>query len=142
MNKHINSEIVELMFQLSRSMKDKMVYSTAVANLTLLQLLTLGFIKKSKNPVSMKELADYFSIEMPTATSLLNKLSLLTLVKRTVDSNDRRIVRVTLTKKGDTLVGEAMKMHVARIEKMLSYLSGKQKGDFHAILKTLVEKHT
>ncbi len=140
MSKNINSEIVELMFQISRSMKERMVFSSTAANLTLLQLLTLGFIKKSQKAVQMKDIADYLSIEMPTATSLLNKLFRLNLVNRVVDKEDRRIVRINLTKKGDTLVDEAMKRHGERIEKMLSYLDTKQKEDFYEILKILSNK--
>lgn len=135
----VNSEIIELFFQVSRSMKERMIYETDIANLSLLQLYTLMVINRSEKDIHMKDIAEYFSIEMPTATTLLTKLDKLDLVKRTIDQADRRNVTITLTSKGKALLHKAMEMHTRRIEKTLAYLSSIQKNNLLSILKTLSE---
>lgn len=140
MEKNIDSELFELMFQLSKNIKEKLVRFSAASNITMQQFLALSFIEKKGN-VHMKDIAEHFAIEMSTATSLLNKLARHSLIKREIDKNDRRIVKVSLNKKGDELLQHARKIQEGNIKKMLSYLSDGQKKDMHSILKTLIDSH-
>jgi DNA-binding MarR family transcriptional regulator len=121
-------------------MKENMIVETELVNLSFLQIRTLTFIHRSGTAVQMKDIAEHFSIEMPTATSLLNKLARLHLVTRTIDKKDRRVVRVSLSKKGEQVLEEALRMKTQRIEQILAHLSDEQQKNLYTILQTLAEK--
>jgi MarR family transcriptional regulator, organic hydroperoxide resistance regulator len=129
-------ELVEMMFKVSRLMKDKMSYTDNLMHLSILQIQTLIFLKKN-DKTSMSDIADYFRIELPSATSLLNILYDRKLVKRLEDVNDRRKVFISLTSKGKILLEQAVRERRKKIEKMLSYLSKKEKSELLNIFKTL-----
>lgn len=134
----IDTDLFELIFQLSKSMKDKMRNFEGMANITILQFMTLAFIEKEEI-LQMKDIAQHFQIEMPTATSLLNKLVNNKLVKRTRDIHDRRIVNVTVSEKGKEMILQTKKIKEENTKNMLSYLSVAQKENLHNILKTLLK---
>lgn len=127
------------MFQVFRRMKEKMSYTNSLTHLSILQIQTLIFLNKNKK-VSMSDIAGYFRIELPSATSLLNKLYEQKLVERHEDEQDRRLVMITLTDEGKTLLKQAMCERKKKIEKILSYLSKKERLDLLAILETLNNK--
>lgn len=136
MKKDNKIELVEIMFKISRLMKQEMSYTNNLTHLSILQIQTLIFLHQNKN-VAMSDIAGYFRIELPSATILLNKLYSLKLVERHDDHEDRRLVRISLTEKGKTLLKQAMYQRRKKVEKILSYLSEKEKGDLLNILKTL-----
>ena len=88
----------------------------------------------------MSDIAAYFRIELPSATSLVNKLCDQKLVERRADQNDRRLVLITLTADGKTMLEDAMCARRKKLEKILSYLSEKEKSDLSSIFKTLYNK--
>src|SRR3954468_11661905 len=51
-------------------------------------------------------LAETCLLQQPTMTKLLDRMVRDGLVKRTQDSRDRRVVRIALTPRGETMVGE------------------------------------
>jgi DNA-binding MarR family transcriptional regulator len=85
----------------------------------------------------MTDIADFFHIELPSATSLVTKLCDQKLAERRTGLEDRRLVIITLTIKGKTLLERAMRERKKKLEKILSHLSGKEKSELLAILKTL-----
>lgn len=138
--KSISDEnIIELIFHVSKNLREKMEYTSDLGNLSMSQFMTLLYIKQNK-AISMKEISEHFSIEMSSATSVLNRLVSSKLVKRMEDKKDRRVVRISLTTRGDNLLKKALKAHKKKIQKVLSYLSDKQKIDLYRILKVLEEK--
>lgn len=136
-DKALNDEIAANIFSLSRFMKDEMAFDSDTAQLTLLQIHALIFIKKN-NTVTMTEVANQFNISLPTATSLSNKLVSAKLIKRQNDKNDRRIVKLILTEKGEKLLKEAMEARSKKINTLLSYIPKKEKEELLKILKNLL----
>ena len=132
-------ELVDLMFKIFRLMKEEMSFTKNLTHLSILQIQTLIFLKHNKKN-SMTDIAEYFRIELPSATSLLNKLCDQKLVKRYEDENDRRLVMITLTDEGKALLKQVMCQRRKKIEKVLSYLSKKERSDLANILKTLNNK--
>ena len=132
-------ELVEMIFKVSRLMKQEMSYTSDLIHLSILQIQTLFFLSKNKK-VSMSDIAGYFRIELPSATSLLDKLYDQKLVIRNTDKNDRRLVMITLTEKGKKLLKEAMCERKEKLEKILSYLSVKERSDLSSIINTLNSK--
>ena len=139
MEKDNTIELVELMFKVFRSMKEKMSYTDKLTHLSVLQIHTLIFLKHNKKN-SMSDIADYFHIELPSATSLINKLCDQKLVKRFEDEKDRRLVMVALTDEGKTLLKQVMCERRKKVENFLSYLSKKERTDLSTILLTLNNK--
>lgn len=63
-------------------------------------------------------LAEICLLQQPTMTKLLDRMVRDGLVKRTQDSRDRRVVRIGLTPRGDTIVSEllvAARQHEAEV---------------------------
>ncbi|HUD20346.1 MAG TPA: MarR family winged helix-turn-helix transcriptional regulator [Patescibacteria group bacterium] len=135
------NDLVERIFKVARLMKDEMSYTHDVTHLSILQIQTLFFLKHDKDKnISMSDIAAYFRIELPSATSLVNKLCDQKLVERRADQNDRRLVLITLTADGKTMLEDAMCARRKKLEKILSYLSEKEKSDLSSIFKTLYNK--
>jgi MarR family transcriptional regulator, organic hydroperoxide resistance regulator len=139
MNEVNTFELVDLMFKTFRLMKGKMSYTKNLTHLSILQIQTLIFLKQNKK-ISMSDIAECYHIELSSTTSLLNKLCDQKLVKRYEDLQDRRLVNVTLTNKGKALLKQVICERKKKIEKILSYLSNKEKNELFNILKTLNNK--
>ena len=136
MEEDSTNKLVETMFEISRFMKAEMSYTDNLTHLSILQIQTLIFLSQKKNG-TMGDIAGYFHIEMPSATSLLNKLYDQKLVERHVDLEDRRLVRISLTVEGKVLLRQAMQNRRKKLEKILSFLSKKERLDLLGILETL-----
>jgi DNA-binding MarR family transcriptional regulator len=129
-------ELIHLMFGVFHRMKQEMSFTSDLTHLSIVQIQTLMLLYHHDKS-SMSDIAEYFHIELPSATSLVNKLFAQKLVTRYEDAKDRRLVRIKLTPEGQTLVKEAMSDRRKKLEKMLSYLSAKEKTDLVNILVTL-----
>ena len=135
----INLQLIEVIFNLSRLMKDQMASHSELATLSFLQIQTLVFVAKNK-AVSMSDIAQNFNIELPSATSLIQKLVKAELLERKTDPKDRRIVKILLTKEGKTLLKTIMKHRKKKIQQHLSLLSDTEKKQLLKILKKMIVK--
>jgi DNA-binding MarR family transcriptional regulator len=133
------NELTDVSFQISRLFKENLCYTSPITHLSILQLQALIFIKQHPN-VQMRDIAAHFRIELPSATSLLNKLHQMKMVTRKTDTDDRRVVRIMLTNEGQTLLNDAMIERGKKMEKVLSFLSEHDKMALLRILKTLATK--
>lgn len=134
----VNDQIAQIIFSLSRIMRDEMTFDSETSQLTMMQLQALIFIKKADR-VTMGDVAEHFQITLPTVTVLLDKLVHLGLVRRDQNTEDRRVVNVKLTKKGENLTHEAMKQRRKKINHMLSYLSVEDKELLLQIMNRLMK---
>ena len=138
-NSDINEKIIDTMFGISRLIREKGFFNSDIAQLTMLQFQALLYISKHEN-VSMGDIANFFSIMLPTATTLTNKLFKADLVNRKIDQKDRRIVRIELTQKGNDLLKESKKARNKKMSHFLSYMSEFEKNALLDILKALQER--
>lgn len=132
-----NSQLIEKMFIFSRLMKEYMQYTTGFMHLTLLQIQALLYLHNHPH-VQMRDIATHFSIEMPTATNLITKLVKEDLVARRADEEDRRLVRIVLTKKGQKLFEDAMRERNQKITLLLSVLTKSEQDDLLTIISHLI----
>ena len=139
MKDEINVEISEALTKIFKTMKNSMSFKSKAGEVTMLQFQALWCIKKSQK-THMGDIAKYFSITMPTATSLINKLIDFKLVNRENYRKDRRIVRISLTKDGEKILKDMEKQRETKINKLLSFLSVSDKKDFLKILNKISEK--
>lgn len=136
---NINTQLVEVIFSLSRLMKGQMASHSEFFFLSFLQVQTLIFVAKNKK-VQMSDIANNFTIELPSATSLVQTLVKDGLVERTADKKDRRVVNVALTLDGKKLLKKAMRERTKRITKNMSILSELEKKQLLKILKKMILK--
>ncbi|KKI89942.1 MarR family transcriptional regulator [Bacillus sp. SA1-12] len=66
------------------------------------QHYTLRYIHQAKTCTST-ELAEVFEVKKSAITAIMNRLTDKELIKRTRDENDRRVIYLTLTEKGEAL---------------------------------------
>jgi DNA-binding MarR family transcriptional regulator len=78
----------------------------AEAGITLdrIGLQILGHVRKAEQPPSVKELAESMQVEGPHATRQVHRLVTRGLIEKTVDPDDRRVARLTLTAEGLELI--------------------------------------
>lgn len=138
MDTDINNQIIEAMFSFSRVMKGEMQFSSDHAKLSMLQIQILLYINQEKQ-VQMKDLASNFTITLPTATSLSDNLIKDGLIQRNRSTQDRRVVTLTISKKGNDILKKIKDKRNEKMKMLLSYLSEKQKEDFLSILTSLKE---
>ena len=125
----INHQITETIFKFFKSMKPTMSFDSKTSHLTMVQLETLIFLHKQKD-AQMSDISGHFSITMPSATSLINKLIQLKYAQRKNDVKDRRVIKIHLTNQGERLLDEAMTQRKQKISKVLSFLSVQDKVSF------------
>lgn len=134
---NLDSQIMDKMFMLSRVMKESITFNGEIADLTLLQLQALVYIKKNKQ-TTMSDLANQFAISLPTATALSDKLIKVGYAQRTRSTTDRRVVYLALTDKGTQLLQKALKQRNTKIEHMLGFLAEDKKEQLLEILTSLL----
>jgi DNA-binding MarR family transcriptional regulator len=79
-----------------------------------------------RGSVSMSELAVARNVALNTATSLVDRLVAAGLVERRGDPGDRRVVRVVLTARGETLMEQLRAIRRAAIRAVLDELSDEE----------------
>nr|WP_281350080.1 MarR family transcriptional regulator [Alkalibaculum sporogenes] len=74
------------------------------------------------NGVRISEISHRMRVTSPTVTQLVNKLEEDGLVKRTLDPNDRRSIRVTLTPKGEDVIEKSQNTFFERYSSLVDAL--------------------
>ncbi|MCA9958215.1 MAG: MarR family transcriptional regulator [Anaerolineales bacterium] len=77
----------------------------------------------SQGSCNLSELAEQLAVSPPTMSNTVSKLVADGLVARTRSEQDRRIVQITLTATGQTLLHEIVTSMVARVTELLTSLS-------------------
>ncbi len=93
--------------------------------ISILQLEVLSYVKEEKKPL-MKDVAEFLHITPPSATSLINRLVEGGLLKREIDKNDRRIIRLTITSKGEKILKKKLAQHFKRLSEIIEKLNKKE----------------
>lgn len=73
--------------------------------------------------MSQHDLARKLLVGRSNVTMLLPQLEKRTLLRRETDGKDRRILRLFLTRSGEALLMEALKVHMVLIEKVMATAS-------------------
>lgn len=97
----------------------------AAAGLTHVQHQLLVAVKGHPGdiPPSVGEIADYLLLRHHSAVELVNRAEAAGLVRRLPDSQDARVVRVDLTRRGDRLVTDLTEAHLAELHNLAAALN-------------------
>jgi DNA-binding MarR family transcriptional regulator len=99
-------------------------------------IFILYFIGRMKECI-MSEITRYLNINASTATRRVDKLVKLELLERFTIENDRRQIKVRLTKKGTQIYSEILKRRISRFETLKSEFSEQELGAFFKIIEYL-----
>ena len=134
----LNEQIINNVFKMSRLVKHEMQPNFDLLNLTIIQVHCLVHVQENKR-LSMHEIAKTFQITMPTATSMIEKLAKLKLIKRLSDNSDRRKTLIVLTKKGNDIFEKIKKNKFVNLDKIMSKLTTEEKNQLVKITNKLIE---
>ena len=131
------SSIISLIFNTSRRLHQQAKKENDHPDpFSILRLEVLHYVSEKKNP-SMKEVADYFCVTPPSATSLVSPLVKSQALKRVSDKNDRRATRLSVTPKGMKKLKDGLGKIQNRMQKILIKLNKKERENLIKILKKL-----
>ncbi len=95
------------------------------AGLTPSQLSALAVVD-NRGPLTLGNLADVERVAPPSITKVVAKLVADGLVVRSVDSQDRRIVYIATTEKGEALMSESRRRKTAWLASRIAQLDEEQ----------------
>ncbi len=127
--------LIRLMFSTGRIIRKRTKKGERPDPMSILQLETLAYIKEEKP--TMKEVADFLCIKPPSATSLINKLVRAKMLERFFASNDRRLVRLAITAKGEKALKQEYSKVARHIKKVLAELNIQERKSLIKILEKL-----
>jgi len=129
--------IILLIFKTSRLIREQLKKEKRHSDpFSILRLEALRYIAEKKNPL-MKEIADYFCITPPSATSLINPLVKSGMLERIYDKNDRRAIRLSITLKGRKELKKGFDKINNNMKKILNQLNINEQRNLIKILEKL-----
>jgi DNA-binding MarR family transcriptional regulator len=90
----------------------------------------------------MKELGDYFDIKLSTLTSIIDKIEKQKLVKRVNSKDDRRVVYLEVSKKGEKLYSDYLRYIQVISQMMANSLDDREYNGFVSGLEIMTRMVT
>lgn len=135
-----SDEIASALFQVFAVLKKRLSFKEQLFQMPLAQMETLRLIHERKL-VLMKEVANFLAITPPSATVLVNNLVNLGYVERISDADDRRITKLSLTKKGAQILQRGVKQRCRDLKKLLDNVNPEEQLKLITILKKMVRQN-
>lgn len=110
--------------------------------ITLPQLLILDFLHR-QDAAKMKVLANFMNVTTAAMTGIVGRLVAAGYVKRTYIQDDRRIIKIKLTSKGEELVKKINKQRRQMIINIFSKISDADRQEYLRIwlqIKAVIDK--
>ena len=133
----INEITHEISIMVPKLMKSAKSGFLSKSNITSAQMIMLVSIH-DHGQCKLKTLANERDISPPTATVLIDRLVRSGYVKREASLEDRRVVMVSLTKKGEKNVQNFLSTVRNKWKKILTHLTSKEQEQYLNILKKVV----
>jgi DNA-binding MarR family transcriptional regulator len=137
-----SKELFSLMFEMSRLLKREISRESTLMP-SFLHAETLRFIHEAErqgNLPTMRDVADYLKIAPPSATALVNGFVKDKVITRVADPKDRRIVRLSLSKKGEQFLKATHTQREKAFARLLAPLSGGDSKELARILTIITRK--
>ena len=134
-----SSQLVSLMFVIGRRMREEMKQTSVQNGCSWLHFEALRYIQENGKP-TMRDIAAHFSITPPGATLLVEGLVVNKMLKRVVDTKDRRTVRIALTPKGKKMIDHGVQVRMKKIKEVFSVLNQKEYAELIRILEKIAKK--
>jgi DNA-binding MarR family transcriptional regulator len=105
-------------------------------NITSVQAMVLGFLD-DEDRITSSELGKRTELDSATLTGILDRLEVAGFIERKGNPDDRRSVRIHLTRQGKLMSREAAKAITEANSEFLEVLTDGQKRDLLGIIKKL-----
>lgn len=121
--------------RLLKSMRHMMNINPTVLlkNVTLAELKLIycaqEYLKNEGRPVSSAEAAERLGISAPAVSRTVKGLEVKGCLKRRIDDNDRRSIKIEVTEKGRELLEENMKRCIALLDRIFAEFSDEELAD-------------
>ena len=99
-------------------------------------IMTMKMISKCKMSPIISDIAKSLSISYPMMTYIIDRLESKKLLKRIRNIEDRRIVRVVLTKRGEEILN---RFHISHKKRIKTFLETLNKSDRKTFIKSMNE---
>jgi DNA-binding MarR family transcriptional regulator len=117
-------------------------HERTVAGCTPSEIRVLFCIKRAMKPdasqLKVSEISKLLHVTPPTVTQTIKSLEASGLIERTSDPTDRRVVGITLTKKGDLVIVQAADAFSASLSGLIDYLGEEQSNQLAELLTKVV----
>ncbi|GAB6158431.1 hypothetical protein JCM39194_16310 [Desulfotomaculum varum] len=120
-NEYLNQVIKRLEAALNKTMRKLGPrLSCAAEGLTQPQFMVLGFLKNK--PCTVTEIAAMMGVQPSAITAILDRMEKSGFIQRERDKQDRRLVIVNITDKGQETFAKAQEKRLAILTRYFSYL--------------------
>ena len=136
MQKNPTDQIASALFNAFTMLKNRLGFKARLLHLPIAQIETLRMIDQKKE-VLMKEVSDFLAITPPSATALINTMAKAGYVKRGSSKNDRRTIRIFLTKKGRLALEKSAQERCKDLKKLMGNLNHGEQLELVNILKKM-----
>jgi DNA-binding MarR family transcriptional regulator len=140
MNKKDFHELASLFFTTRQIIRSKLPQDGSSDPSGWHRLEALRFIGEQKNP-TMQDVANYVCVKAPSATSLIAHLASRGLVVRKKGKGDKRIVYISLTKKGEAVLRAYKKNSSSTMQTVFMKLGPEKIRQLASILRDLQNIH-
>ncbi|MBU1007401.1 MAG: MarR family winged helix-turn-helix transcriptional regulator [Candidatus Omnitrophica bacterium] len=130
----LTNEIAVMVPKLIKGAKNDFLTKANISTAQMIMLMSIHDHGECK----IKTLAKERSISPPTATGLITRLVASGYVKRGSDAEDRRVVMVSLTKKGENMACGFLDTIKKRWKNILIHLTAKEQQQYLNIVKKIV----
>lgn len=138
MPRDVTDSIMAATLGISRVLRQRMACKVGDSEANFLQMHALVHIREQEG-MTMKQLADHLKITSPSATSFVNRLVKLKWVERVTDAENRKLVRLKLTKAGVSMLQTQMNERRNDMRSVLSLLPAKDQKELARILSSLAD---
>ena len=140
MTKSNFQELSSLFFEMRQTIRANLPIGQADPN-AWMRFETLCFIAENEKP-TMQDIAKQLRVTAPSATSLIRKLSSLGWVERVPLETDKRVVRISLTKKGTKELAGYRRRSETTMRKVFSKLPERDLVHLIRALRSLRDIHS
>jgi DNA-binding MarR family transcriptional regulator len=131
-------QLFNTMLQLGKLMSQHTQETHEERSATILQFSALNFIREHSDS-TVSELSESLQLSKSSATQLVERLVKLTLADRINDKEDRRIIRLSITKAGEKQLSTLKDKLLERMQKIFSKIPAKDTRELIRIHTTLIE---
>ena len=127
-------EVTEIMPFLLREFVKREKNELATGRISFPQMVALDLLVQ-RSKVKMSEIAHALSVQLSTATPLVDRLVRQGMAARSRDEKDRRLVWVTVTPKGRKVINNIIREKQASIRAIFGALTAEERGQYLCVLK-------
>ncbi len=124
------NNLTSSLYELNDIYRKHQDYIRTKYKVTALEMEIIQFVSK-EGKKKMKEIGEYFDIKLSTLTSIIDKIENQRLVKRVNSKEDRRVVYLEITKKGEKLYVDYLR-YIQVISQMMR--NSLDDGQYHGFI--------